>query len=103
MYEAILRTLKAGALSIAVSLFALCAPACVHATTLVRMSLEQMAQAADMIVRAKCISTANRWDASAIWTFAEMNVIESLRGPAPASLVVRSPGGRVGRAQVGGR
>ena len=44
----------------------------------------------------KCIATASRWDRGAIWTFAEMDVVEPLKGAPPAHLVVRLPGGRVG-------
>jgi hypothetical protein len=82
------------ALLAAMVLIALCAR--VHATTLLRMSLAQMAQAADTIARVKCIATASRWDGGAIWTFAEMAVVEPLKGAPPAHLVVRLPGGRVG-------
>jgi hypothetical protein len=100
MYRARLKMAKKiafiAALLGAALLIALCVPARLHATTLLRMSLAQMAQAADTIVRVKCIATASRWDAGAIWTFAEMDVVEPLKGSPPAHLVVRLPGGRVG-------
>ena len=66
------------------------------ATTLARLSLEQMARAADAIVHARCISAESRWDRGAIWTFTEFDVLESLKGAPPERILVRLPGGRVG-------
>jgi hypothetical protein len=71
-------------------------PSCARGTTLVRMSLDQMGQAADTIVRGRCISVSSRWDAGAIWTFAEVDVVEALKGSPSAQIEVRLPGGRVG-------
>jgi hypothetical protein len=66
------------------------------ATTLLRMSLSQMAQAADTIVRGRCIGISSRWDAGSIWTFADVDLVETLKGSPPARIIVRLPGGRVG-------
>ena len=66
------------------------------ATTLLRMSLSQMAQAADTIVRGRCIGTSTRWEAGSIWTFADVDLVETLKGSPPARIIVRLPGGRVG-------
>ena len=79
-----------------VFLTALGVPSCARGTTLVRMSLDQMGQAADTIVRGRCISASSRWEAGAIWTFAEVDVVEALKGSPPARIQVRLPGGRVG-------
>ncbi len=80
----------------AASLVAACSATQASATTLLRMSLSQMAQAADTIVRGRCIATSSRWDAGSIWTFADVDLIETLKGSPPARIIVRLPGGRVG-------
>jgi hypothetical protein len=66
------------------------------ATTLERMSLDQLARAADTVVRARCASTSARWENSAIWTFSEFDLIERFKGNPPERIQVRTPGGRVG-------
>ena len=76
------------------SLFA--AHASVSATTLARMSLENMARTAPLIVRARCAGTSARWDAGDIWTFTSFELEETWRGSAPPSFAVRLLGGRVG-------
>ncbi|HEY1866501.1 MAG TPA: hypothetical protein VGG55_05460 [Candidatus Acidoferrales bacterium] len=80
----------------AVFLIGLGMTVCAHGTTLVRMKLEQIAQAADTIVRGRCLGTSSRWDNGAIWTFAEVDVAEALKGAPPLRIQVRLPGGRVG-------
>jgi hypothetical protein len=67
-----------------------------RATTLARLSLVQLARAADSIVRVRCISSASRWDNGAIWTFNEFAVVERLKGLPQDRITVRVPGGRVG-------
>jgi hypothetical protein len=67
-----------------------------RATTLERMSLGQLAQAASTVVRARCASTSARWENGAIWTFSEFDIVERFKGKAPARVSVRLPGGRVG-------
>src|SRR5579862_8848978 len=68
----------------------------VPATTLERMSLDQLARAAHTVVRARCASTSARWENGAIWTFSEFDLVERFKGNAPERIRVRSPGGRVG-------
>jgi hypothetical protein len=51
-----------------------------RATILARMSLAELAGAADAIVQVRCLSAAGRWDAGAIWTFTEFAVVEKLDG-----------------------
>ena len=68
----------------------------VRATTLERMSLDQLARAADTVVRARCASTSARWENGAIWTFSEFDLVERFKGNPPERIRVRSPGGRVG-------
>jgi hypothetical protein len=90
--QATCRTQIVAALSLAVVSIAF--PA--RATTLARMSLGQLAQAAGTVVRARCASSSARWENGAIWTFSEFDVSERFKGNPPARILVRSPGGRVG-------
>lgn len=66
------------------------------ATTLARMSVAQMAQAAPVIVRARCLGNSTGWDAGEIWTLTSFEVEEVWRGAAPARITVRLLGGRAG-------
>jgi len=66
-------------------------------TTLMRMSLAQISQAAQVIVRARCIGNSTRWDAGEIWTFTSFDIEETWSGSAPAQISVRLLGGRVGK------
>ena len=65
-------------------------------TTLMRMSLAQISQTAQVIVRARCIGNSTRWDAGEIWTFTSFDIEETWSGSAPAQISVRLLGGRVG-------
>lgn len=67
-----------------------------RATTLVRMDLEQLATAAQVVARVRCLDTASRWDAGHIWTFTTFEVLETFKGFAPREITVRLIGGRVG-------
>jgi hypothetical protein len=66
------------------------------ATTLAHMSVEQMSQTAQVIVRARCLENATVWDAGEIWTLTSFEVEEVWRGPEPTRITVRLLGGRVG-------
>jgi hypothetical protein len=74
--------------------FLLCAVAA--ATTLERMTVEQMTRASQLVVRAKCRGNSTGWDAGEIWTFSEFQVEDAWKGAAPANLTVRLLGGRAG-------
>ncbi|HXJ16276.1 MAG TPA: hypothetical protein VNM68_03665, partial [Candidatus Polarisedimenticolia bacterium] len=65
-------------------------------TTLARMTLAEMAQAAPVIVRARCLTNSVRWDAGEIWTLTAFQVEEVWKGVAPARVTVRLLGGRSG-------
>jgi hypothetical protein len=65
-------------------------------TTLARMSLAEMSQAAPVIVRAKCVANTVDWEEGEIWTFTEFKVEETWRGEAHAHIMVRLLGGRLG-------
>ncbi len=66
------------------------------ATTLQRMSLAQMARAAPLIVRARCVANSVALDTGEIWTFTSFEVEETWRGNAPPQVTVRLLGGRLG-------
>jgi hypothetical protein len=75
----------------------LLAAACTaEATTLVRMELGELAGAASLIARVRCVSSASRWDGGEIWTFTTFEVVETLKGSAAGQITVRLIGGRVG-------
>jgi hypothetical protein len=66
-----------------------------HSTTLERMSLNQLACAADAVVRVRCVSSAARWENGSIWTFDDFELTERFQGNPPSRIRVRLPGGRV--------
>ncbi len=67
------------------------------ATTLMRMSLAQMARAAKLIVRARCVANSIVWDEGEIWTRTTFDVEESWGGPPGArQIAVRLLGGSLG-------
>lgn len=69
--------------------------AAVSATTLVRMDLPSLANSAELIIRARCVSSKSLWESGAIWTFDEFEVLETFKG-SPARIVrVRLAGGRI--------
>jgi len=67
-----------------------------RATTLARMSLDQLAAAADAVARVRCDSAGSQWENGAIWTVTTFDVVESMKGALPPQVTVRLPGGRVG-------
>jgi len=67
-----------------------------QSTTLQRMSLSQLARAADAVVRARCLGSTARWESGAIWTLTDFEVIERFQGSPPSRIRIRLPGGRVG-------
>jgi hypothetical protein len=74
----------------------LCAATSVHATTLARLSLDQLAAAAGATARVRCTSTQSRWENGQIWTVTSFDVLETMKGTLPDRITVRLPGGRVG-------
>jgi hypothetical protein len=66
------------------------------ATTIARMSLAKMAQAAPLIVRARCAGNSVALDAGEIWTFTWFQVEETWRGNPPSQITVRLLGGTMG-------
>lgn len=78
------------------TILALVAAAAAGATTLVRMDLDELAAAAPLIVRVRCVENEARADGNEIWTFTRFEVVEALKGTAPREVTVRLLGGRVG-------
>jgi hypothetical protein len=68
----------------------------VRATTLVRLSLDQLASGSDAVARVNFSSAETRWENGTIWTITTVKVIETLKGNLPGEISVRLPGGRVG-------
>lgn len=67
-----------------------------RATTLARVSLDQLAAASDDVARVRCAGAESRWENGAIWTVTTFDLIESMKGNLPPQVVVRLPGGKVG-------
>jgi hypothetical protein len=68
----------------------------IHATTLARLSLDQLAAAADAVARVRCTSVEARWENNEIWTLTSFEIVETMKGALPTRITVRLPGGRVG-------
>ena len=69
---------------------------CIRATTLARLSLDQLAAGSDAVARVHCVSAQSRWENGSIWTVTTVEVVETMKGNLPREIVVRLPGGRVG-------
>lgn len=67
-----------------------------RATTLARLSLEQLAAGSAGVARVRCTGVASRWENGSIWTLAAFEVLETMKGSLPPNITVRLPGGRVG-------
>ena len=67
-----------------------------HATTLARLSLDQLAAGSDAIARVRCETAAARWENGSISTVTTVRVLETLKGNLPPEIAVHLPGGRVG-------
>jgi hypothetical protein len=64
------------------------------ATTLERMSVAKMTQAAQLVVRAQCVANSTGWDGGEIWTFTSFTVEDAWKG-APSGTAQQLTG-RVG-------
>lgn len=82
------------------ALGALLAPTVTNSTTLARMSVAQMAHAAQLVIRARCATNSTSWDGGEIWTFTTFAVEETWKGAyaenSNQNLTVRLLGGTVG-------
>lgn len=72
------------------------------ATTLVRMSLDQLAEASTEVVRGHVVSQATLWDPghTRVYTYTTLALEQTYKGNPPDLLVVQQPGGRIGNVQV---
>jgi len=66
------------------------------ATTLVRLSLDQLTAGADTVARVRCLSIESRWEGGSIWTITTAEVVEAMKGNPARQILIRLPGGRVG-------
>ncbi|HLZ13570.1 MAG TPA: hypothetical protein VKP58_13370 [Candidatus Acidoferrum sp.] len=70
-----------------------------NATTLVRLSFDDLARQATAIARARCLASASLWRNGEIWTETEFAVLEVSKGTAPGILRISLPGGRMDHLQ----
>ena len=72
------------------------------ATTLLRMSLEQLTQASTEIIRGHVVSQQTLWNPehTRIYTYTTLTLDQTYKGNPPSTLVVQQPGGTVGKVRV---
>ncbi len=68
----------------------------IRATTLARITLDQLAAGSDAVARVRWADGEARWENGSIWTVTTVQVVEILKGSLPAEIAIRMPGGRVG-------
>jgi hypothetical protein len=68
----------------------------IRATTLARLSLDQLAAESDAVARVRCAGAESRWENGSIWTVTTFDVMETMKGALPGEITVRLPGGRAG-------
>jgi len=88
--------IRIGPRTILTLLAALLALPAMRATTLARLSLDQLASGSDAVARVSCAGGESRWENGSIWTLTTVKVVETMKGNLPSEIVVRLPGGRVG-------
>lgn len=71
-------------------------PISTRATTLARLSLDQLTAGSAAVARVRCARAESRWENGSIWTLTTLEVVETMKGNLPAEIAVRLPGGRVG-------
>ncbi len=70
-----------------------------NATTLSRMSFDELTRQATAIVRARCLDSTSVWRNGEIWTEMQFEVVSVSKGTAPGILRISLPGGRVAHIQ----
>lgn len=72
------------------------------ATTLVRMSLDQLAEASTEIMRGHVISQQTLWNPqhTRIYTYTTFALDQTYKGNPPSSPVIQQPGGTIGKVRV---
>lgn len=93
-----MKTRTLGFIGIALSLAAL--PS--FATSLVRLSLDQLTQASSAVLQGHVMSQASEWNArhTEIITLTTIAVDRNIKGTTPATVVVEQLGGTIGRLRV---
>jgi hypothetical protein len=81
------------------AIFALATAPLARGTTLARMTLGQLAAAAEVVARVRCTDTTSRREDGSIWTFTDFKVEESFKGAPGAQITIRLPGGRDGHVE----
>ncbi|MGB6200417.1 MAG: hypothetical protein WA871_09290 [Candidatus Acidiferrales bacterium] len=76
--------------------FTLASVPLVRGTTLARLTLVQLATAAQIVARVRCTGEESRREAGSIWTFTDFTVEETFKGAPGAHVTIRLPGGRDG-------
>jgi hypothetical protein len=66
------------------------------ATTLKRMNLDELTDAASVVARVRCLAVEADWENGQIWTFTTFEVLELIKGNVPRQITVRLIGGKVG-------
>ncbi len=72
------------------------------ATTLVRMSLSQLAQASSTIVQGQVVAQSSRVNTSrtCIMTYSTVQLEKALKGHPPSTIIIEQPGGTVGNVHL---
>lgn len=70
-----------------------------RATTLARLSFDELAEKATAIVHVRCLDSASAWRNGEIWTDTEFEVLGQSKGTAPGMLRISLPGGKVAHIQ----
>src|SRR5712692_3396956 len=67
------------------------------ATSVPRLSLEQMVVSSERILHGRTVRSWSAWDANhrVIWTHYEIEVADTLKGDPPSTITVSEPGGAV--------
>lgn len=77
------------------SLFLLAAPLTALATVVMALSMEELTTMAPVVVHGTVQRSVTNWteDKRGIWTWTEVSVRETLKGPRAATVLVKQPGG----------
>lgn len=73
-------------------------PSC--ATTLVRMSVRELAQQSTYVARVRCVSVVSMSDLGLVWTLTTFEVAQAWKGNPPPRFTVRLPGGEAAGVRV---
>ena len=70
-----------------------------QATTLARLSFDELAQKATAVARVRCLASSSVWRNGEIWTDTEFEVLEQNKGTSLRILHIFLPGGKVAHIQ----